>query len=144
LPLIATNGVSHATVEERELMDVLTCIRHKVTIAEAGRLLAKNSECHIKSSQEMARLFADLPEALSQARELAVRLSYTLADLGYQFPPYPVPEGETMNSFLRQLTVTGARDRYGSYQLLLDENGLGNHRTRTAGTGESGDRRNQM
>ncbi|HEY7679107.1 MAG TPA: PHP domain-containing protein, partial [Terriglobia bacterium] len=116
LPLIATNGVSHATAEERELMDVLTCVRHKVTIAEAGRLLAKNSESHLKPSREMARLFADVPEALAQARELAARLSYTLADLGYQFPEYPVPEGETMNSFLRRLTVDGAHHRYGDYE----------------------------
>ena len=114
LPVIATNGVSHAMAAERELMDVLTCVRHKVTIAEAGRLLAKNSECHMKPSREMARLFADIPEALTEARDLAARLTYTLADLGYQFPPYPVPQGETMNSFLRQLTVAGARNRYGS------------------------------
>jgi len=116
LPLIATNGVSHATAEERELMDILTCIRHQIAIAEAGRLLAKNSECHIKPSQEMARLFADIPEAVAQARELAARLSYTLTDLGYQFPPYPVPEGETMNSFLRKLSEAGARNRYGCYE----------------------------
>jgi error-prone DNA polymerase len=117
MPLIATNGVSYATEAERELMDVLTCTRHKTNIAEAGRLLARNSERHLKRSGEMARLFADLPEALAQARELASRLTYTLADLGYQFPPYPVPQGETMNSFLRERTVKGARNRYGeSYE----------------------------
>jgi error-prone DNA polymerase len=116
LPVIATNGVSHATSAERELMDVLACVRHKTTIAEAGRLLKKNSESYLKPMPEMARLFADLPQALSETRELAARLSYTLADLGYQFPEYPVPHGETMNSFLRHLTVEGARHRYGSYE----------------------------
>src|SRR5580658_6661376 len=89
LPLIATNGVCHATPEERELMDVLTCVRHKTTIGKAGRLLAKNSESHLKPAQEMAALFADIPAAIAETRELAARLSYTLADLGYQFPPYP-------------------------------------------------------
>jgi error-prone DNA polymerase len=122
LPLVATNGVSHATAAERELMDVLTCIRHKTTIAQAGRLLAKNSECHLKRFQSMERLFADIPEALLQTRTLAARLSYTLADLGYEFPPYPVPEGETMNSFLRRQTAKGARSRYGeSYESKAQE-----------------------
>src|SRR5581483_7425028 len=116
LPLLATNGVCHATPSERELMDVLTCTRHKTTIAAAGRLLAKNSHRHIKPPKEMARLFSDLPEAIANTRELGERISYTLADLGYKFPPYPVPEGETMNSLLRKLTEAGARNRYGSYE----------------------------
>jgi error-prone DNA polymerase len=115
LPLIATNGVCHATPEERELMDVLTCVRHKTTIDKAGRLLAKNSESHLKPAHEMAVLFADVPEAIAETRELAARLAYTLADLGYQFPPYPVPPGETMDSLLRKLTEEGARGRYGNY-----------------------------
>ncbi len=114
LPLIATNGVCHATPEERELMDVLTCVRHKTTIDKAGRLLAVNSESHLKPAQEMAALFADIPAAIAETRELAERLSYTLADLGYQFPPYPVPQGETMDSLLRKLTEEGARGRYGT------------------------------
>jgi error-prone DNA polymerase len=114
LPVIATNGVCHATPEERELMDVLTCVRHKTTIDKAGRLLAKNSESHLKPAHEMAALFADIPEAIAETRELAARLSYTLADLGYQFPPYPVPPGETMDSLLRKLTEEGARGRYGA------------------------------
>jgi len=115
LPLIATNGVCHATLDERELMDVLTCVRHKTTIDKAGRLLARNSESHLKPAQEMTALFADIPAAIAQTRELAARLSYTLADLGYQFPPYPVPQGETMDSLLRKLTEEGARGRYGNY-----------------------------
>src|SRR5580698_3322919 len=90
LPMIATNGVCHATAEERELMDVLTCVRQKIPIAEAGRLLAKNSERHLKHPKEMTRLFADVPEAIFNTSNLAARLAYTLDDLGYKFPPYPV------------------------------------------------------
>ena len=108
LPLLATNGVSHATPESREALDVLTCVRHKVTIHEAGRLLSINSERYLKSAQEMSRLFADLPEAIANTRELSDRLQFTLADLGYQFPRYPVPPGETMNSFLRKRVEEGA------------------------------------
>jgi len=115
LPLLATNGVSHATPLAREALDVLTCVRHKVKIAEAGRLLCKNAERHLKTPLEMLRLFADVPEAITNTRELSQRLEFTLADLGYQFPLYPVPHGESMNSFLRQRTDEGARRRYQPY-----------------------------
>ena len=115
LPILATNGVSHATPQERELMDVLTCVRHKTTIHKAGKLLARNSERHLKPEREMMRLFADLPEAIANTAELAGRISYTLANLGYEFPPYPTPEGHDMDSYLRYLAEEGARKRYGDY-----------------------------
>jgi error-prone DNA polymerase len=115
LPLLATNGVCHATPAERELMDALSCVRHKTTIQRAGRLLARNAERHLKPTAEMQRLFADTPEALANACELATRTGFTLTDLGYQFPRYPVPPGETMNSFLRKRTEEGARRRYRPY-----------------------------
>jgi error-prone DNA polymerase len=115
LPLLATNGVNHATPHSREALDVLTCVRHKVKIAEAGRLLSMNSERYLKSTQEMARLFADLPEAIANTKELSDRLQFTLADLGYQFPKYPVPHGATMNTFLRQRVEEGAHNRYHSH-----------------------------
>ncbi len=115
LPLLATNGVSHAAPHARELQDVLTCVRHKVKIAEAGRLLARNSERYLKAAREMGRLFADLPEAIANTRELSDRLQFTLADLGYEFPKYPVPDGDDMNSFLRKRVDEGARDRYRPY-----------------------------
>jgi error-prone DNA polymerase len=113
LPLLATNGVCYATPQERELCDVLTAIRHHHTLMTAGRLLARNSERHLKSPEEMSRLFADLPEAITNTVELSARLDFKLSQLGYEFPRYPVQEGETMNSFLRQRTDEGARWRYG-------------------------------
>jgi error-prone DNA polymerase len=112
LPLLATNGVNHAHPQAREALDVLTCVRHKVKIHEAGRLLSINSERHLKSAQEMSRLFADLPEAIANTKDLSDRLQFTLADLGYQFPKYPVPPGENMNSFLRKRVDEGAYRRY--------------------------------
>ena len=112
LPLVATNGVNHAYPQAREALDVLTCVRHKVTIQEAGRLLSINSERHLKTAKQMSRLFADLPEAIAHTRELSDRLQFTLADLGYQFPRYPVPPGESMNSFLRKRVDEGALRRY--------------------------------
>jgi error-prone DNA polymerase len=115
LPLLATNGISHAMEDERDLLDALTCVRHKTTIFEAGKLLAKNAERHLKSDAQMQQLFADLPEAIANTQNLAARLQFTLCDLGYQFPAYPVPPGETMNSYLRQLADKGARQRYCPY-----------------------------
>ena len=112
-PLLATNGVSYATAPERELCDVFTAIRHHRTLATAGRLLARNSERHVKSPREMQQLFADLPEAIANTVELSSRLNFTLEDLGYEFPKYPVPEGECMMSFLRERTREGFQQRYG-------------------------------
>ncbi len=115
IPLLATNGVGYAQPEQREILDVLTCIRNKTTIDKAGRLLSYNSERHLKSPAEMSRLFADLPEAIANTRELSARLDFTLADLGYEFPRYPVPPGETEMSFLRHRTAEGVLHRYGPH-----------------------------
>src|ERR1700723_1933046 len=114
LPLLATNGFSHPTRIERQVLDVFTSIRNHATLDTAGRLLARNSERHLKSAERMARLFADLPEAIAQTEELSSRLKFTLQDLGYEFPKYPVGEGETQNSFLRQRTMEGMLARYGA------------------------------
>src|SRR5579872_1474021 len=113
LPLLATNGVSYATPHERELCDVFTAIRNHCTLSTAGRLLARNSECHLKSPEEMQALFADLPEAISNTVELSSRLEFTLEDLGYEFPKYPVPESENMMSCLRERAREGFHSRYG-------------------------------
>ncbi len=113
LPLLATNGVCHARREQRQILDVFTCIRNHVPIQDAGRLLARNSERHLKSAAEMARLFSDLPAAVANTAELSSRLDFTLADLGYQFPQYPTPDGKPMINFLRERTWAGARNRYG-------------------------------
>jgi error-prone DNA polymerase len=113
LPLIATNGVNYALPRERELADAFTALRHHRTIATAGRLLARNTERHLKSPAAMRELFADLPRAIANTLELSSRLEFTLNDLGYAFPRYPVPEGETMMSFLRERTREGCHTRYG-------------------------------
>ncbi|MGD0775576.1 MAG: error-prone DNA polymerase [Candidatus Solibacter sp.] len=115
IPIVATNHPAYAVPAQRELLDVFTCIRNKVTLATAGRLLESNSERHVKSAAEMARLFADLSEAIANTREISARLDFTLADLGYEFPRYPVPEGETQMSLLRKLAGEGARRRYQPY-----------------------------
>ncbi len=112
LPLLATNGVLHATRDERAVLDVFACARNHTHLDAAGRLLALNDERHFKPASRMARLFADMPEAITNTVRLADRLGFTLENLGYEFPKYRVPEGETMDSFLRKVTMAGARARY--------------------------------
>jgi error-prone DNA polymerase len=115
LPIVATNGVRFAEPIDRPLYDVLTCIRHKTTLERAGRRLSCNAERYLKPPDAMTRLFSDLPAAIAGTRELAARLEYTMSDLGYRFPEYPVPRGETMASFLRKIVQAGARERYRPY-----------------------------
>ena len=115
VPVVATNGVRFAEPSDRPLYDVLTCIRHKTTLARAGRRLDRNAERYLKSQAQMKQLFHDLPGAVETTGELVDRLSYTMADLGYRFPEYPVPSEESMGSFLRKITEVGARERYRPY-----------------------------
>src|SRR5206468_12996960 len=112
LPLVATNGVRYARAEDKPLHDVLTATRHHTHLDAAGRLLAAHRERHLKSAAEMARAFPDLPQAVAAAAELAASLDFTLADLGYRFPEYPLPPGETPASHLRRLAWNGARARF--------------------------------
>ncbi len=113
LPLLATNGVCYTQSRQREILDVFTCIRNHRNLSTAGRLLSRNSERHLKSPQEMAELFADLPEAIANTQVLSARLQFAMSDLGYKFPPYPAPDGETQMSFLRHRTHEGMLSRYG-------------------------------
>jgi error-prone DNA polymerase len=114
LPILATNGVCYALPEQREVLDVFSCVRHHRTLATAGRLLARNAERHLKSTAEMQKLFDDLPEAIANTQFLAARLQFTLNDLGYQFPIYPVPDGRSQMQFLRDRTHDGMLSRYGA------------------------------
>ena len=115
LQAIATNGVLHAKPQGRRLVDVFTCLRNHTTLSRAGRLLSENAERHLKRPADMQSLFADRPDVLRNTLGLSDRLRFTLSDLGYRFPDYPLPSGETNDSFLRAITVAGAHDRYRPY-----------------------------
>jgi len=115
LPVLATNGIRYALPHQREILDVFTCIRNHRTLETAGRLLSQNSERLLKTPAEMTRLFYDVPRAVANTVELSHRLQFTLEDLGYEFPKYPVGDGETMTSFLRKRTEEGALSRFRPY-----------------------------
>src|SRR5438270_9026171 len=112
LALIATNGVQYAKPYGREVLDVFTCIREHTHLDVAGKLLAQNAERHLKSDREMREIFRDLPEAIENTARLAERLTFSLKNLGYEFPDYPVPAGHNMDSFLRTIVWFGAQQRY--------------------------------
>ena len=113
LPLLATNGVSMATEFQREVLDVLTTIRHGCSLDEAGLLLQQNGQRHMRSAKEMCALFRDVPAAIANTVALSDRLTFKMKDMGYEFPRYPIPGGETMDSFLRKRTLEGVSRRYG-------------------------------
>jgi error-prone DNA polymerase len=112
LLLIATNGVQYAKPYGREVLDVFTCIREHTHLDAAGKLLTQNAERHLKSARDMQAIFADLPEAIENTSRLAERLTFSLKNLGYEFPEYPVPAGSSMDSFLRTIVWFGAQQRY--------------------------------
>jgi error-prone DNA polymerase len=113
LPLLATNQPLHARPGGRALADVFTCIREKTTLDHAGTRLAANGERALKGEAEMARVFHDLPGAVAASGELALRLGFTLKELGYRFPEFPLPPGATPQTYLRDLVDQGVRRRYG-------------------------------
>ncbi len=112
LPLIATNGVQFAKPDGREALDVFTCIREHTHLDAAGKLLTQNAERHLKNDREMREIFRDLPDAIENTARLAERLTFSLENLGYEFPDYPVPAGHSMDSFLRTIVWFGAQQRY--------------------------------
>ena len=112
LPIVATNGVRCATQQDRELLDIFTSIRNHTTIHKSGRLLSRNCLRYLRSSREMHTLFCDLPEAIANSGIISERLEFTLNNLGYEFPRYPTPDGESMDSFLSKRVDEGIRKRY--------------------------------
>jgi error-prone DNA polymerase len=112
LRVLATNGVEYAKPYGREVADLFTCIREHTPLDTAGKFLAQNAERHLKNDRQMRELFRDLPEAIENTSCLARRLTFSLENIGYQFPDYPVPAGHSMDSFLRTIVWFGAQQRY--------------------------------
>jgi error-prone DNA polymerase len=111
-PLVATNDVRYHEPDRRVLQDVMTCIRNRCTVAEAGHRLAPHAERHLKPPDEMARLFARLPGAVERSMEIVDRCAFSLNELKYEYPDEPVPPGKTPQEHLIALTEVGALRRY--------------------------------
>jgi error-prone DNA polymerase len=126
VPLLATNDAFYAYPSDRPLQDVLTCIREGVTIGQAGRRLAANAERHLKSPQEMVRLFRDCPEAVEQSLRFLGGIDFRLDELRYEYPHEPVPVGWTPQEWLEHLVMEEARKRHpdglpAKWRKVLDE-----------------------
>ncbi|MCP4564719.1 MAG: error-prone DNA polymerase [Bosea sp.] len=111
-PLIATNDVLYDAPEQRDLQDLLTCIREGTTIDKAGRLLEANAERHLKPPQEMLRLFKEAPEAIAETQHLFGRIAFDLGELKYEYPDEPVPPGWTPQGWLEELVRRRLPMRY--------------------------------
>lgn len=112
IPLIATNDVLYDAPEQRDLQDLLTCIREGTTIDKAGRLLEANAERHLKPPQEMARLFKEMSEAIEETQYLFGRIAFDLGELKYEYPDEPVPPGWTPQGWLEELVRRRLPMRY--------------------------------
>ena len=112
LPLIAVNDAAYATADRHRLHDVMTCIREKTTLTAAGRRLPRNGENYLKPAVEMARLFADVPDALHETSRLLDRIDFTLDQLRYEYPHEPVPASYTPHEWLSNLAKSKLRSRW--------------------------------
>src|ERR1700730_7703212 len=112
LPFVATNDALYHLPERRPLQDVLTCIREGCTIGEAGYRLAANAERHLKTPQEMARLFRGREDAVERSLEIVERCRFSLDELRYEYPEEAIPDGPTPQQRLVELTWKGAAKRF--------------------------------
>ncbi|MGH6693769.1 error-prone DNA polymerase [Sphingopyxis sp.] len=108
IPMLATNDALYATRKQRPLHDVITCIREGSNLNDAGRLLCANGERHLKSPQEMRRLFRTCPEAVDESTKILDRIGFSLRDLEYEYPHEPVPEGWEPQSWLEHIVMEAA------------------------------------
>jgi error-prone DNA polymerase len=113
IPIVATNDVLYHEPERKMLQDVVTCIREKCTLTEAGFRLEANAERHLKPPQVMARLFAAWPEALEATIEIADRCRFSLDELRYEYPQEIITPGMSAFEDLRIRALAGAKTRYG-------------------------------
>jgi len=113
LPRVAASEVLYHARGRRRLQDALTCVRHRVALADAGRLTKPNAEHELKTPYAFAALFADDPEAAARTREVAARCTFRLDQLRYRYPLERLPEGMDSSAWLRQLVDEGAHARYG-------------------------------
>lgn len=113
LPLVATADVHYVNPEDAEVQDILICIQTNRKVTDTNRLSMKENQLHLKSPQEMAEFFHDIPEALENTNKIAQRCNVTIEFGNTQLPYFPVPEKTTPDSHLRELCQKGLEKRYG-------------------------------
>ena len=122
IPVVATNNVHYHEKYRQHLQDVLVAIKYNQSLETSTPYLKTNNHYHLKSSQQMEKLFRDIPEAIKNTLKIAERCSFNLiSDLKYQFPNYPVPKGHTQTSFLKELCQAAAIRRYGEINSRISD-----------------------
>lgn len=121
LPLVATNDVHYCRQEDAPAQDLLVCIQTNATLNDPKRLKSESDQLYLKGPDEMARLFADVPEAISNTVRIAEMCSLDLGFRGYHLPEFPIPEGFTPDSYLEHLCRQGATKRYGHCSDKVEE-----------------------
>jgi error-prone DNA polymerase len=112
VPMVATNNVYYHEPSRRQLQDILTCVKEKCTIHNAGYKLYANAERYLKPAEEMIRVFRHYPQAIQNTIEIAEACTFTLDQLRYQYPKEITSEGRTPEEELTHLVWLGARDRF--------------------------------
>jgi error-prone DNA polymerase len=113
MPMVATNDVHYHEPGRRELQDILSCVREKCTIYNAGFLLHQNAERYLKPSDEMQRLFSKYPDAIRQTQVIAEACKFSLSTLKYVYPQEITSEGRTPQEELTYLAWEGAKEKFG-------------------------------
>nr|WP_293244648.1 error-prone DNA polymerase [Panacagrimonas sp.] len=110
LPCVACNDVRYHVRERRALHDVMTAIRHGLTVAECGYRLMPNAEHHLRSLDELRSIYPQ--DLLDETRRIADRCTFLMTEVKYQYPRELVPDGTTPIGWLRELTARGIQDRW--------------------------------
>ncbi|SJZ32197.1 DNA polymerase III subunit alpha [Selenihalanaerobacter shriftii] len=113
VPLIATNDVHYLNQDDAQVHDVLLCIQTGKNLNDEDRMEFPNDQFYLKNSEEMAEIFSEIPEAIENTLDIAQRCNVELDFDQIYLPHYGVPVEESITSYLRQLCLAGARDRYG-------------------------------
>lgn len=133
LPYVATNNIHYARQDQHRLQDILTCIRHNITLDEAAQVLRPNSEFYLKSSDEMMSLFCEYPDAIYNTVRIANRCDFKLTSQLQSLPQYPLPDDVSAGEFLKQLCLQSDRctpklEARLDYELrIINEAGLDNY-----------------
>ena len=110
---VATNDVHYINPDDARLQEILLTIQTQTVLSDPNRMRMTDDSYYLRSPQEMSQLFAEVPEALSNTLLIAERCNVDLSFKGYHLPEFPVPEGHTAETYLRQMCEDGARKRYG-------------------------------
>lgn len=121
LPLVATNDVHYCNQDDAAAQEILVCVQTNTTLNDTKRLKSESDQLYLKSAAEMARVFSDVPEAITNTMRIAEMCHLELGFTGYHMPDFPVPGGQTTAEYLELLCREGVRRKYGHDEGVVGE-----------------------